>query len=179
MPSPTSDRDPDFGPRGYLPPRAAKRARKIVLREQMGLGWPLAAVAAALLVAVVGALFLLRSGPPPAPFVPAGPLDAVALGSAGVVTTGEGRAVLVTRGGGALRAFSAPLTEVRYCASSRQLESPSGAVWTLDGVLVGGDGASLQPLRSTVYDGIVYVVPRNDDPSPPLGEPRGEQPACT
>ncbi|MTV26636.1 hypothetical protein FTX61_14610 [Nitriliruptoraceae bacterium ZYF776] len=30
---------PEFGPSGYLPERASKRARKIVLRAPLGLQW--------------------------------------------------------------------------------------------------------------------------------------------
>nr|MBA2530088.1 adenosylcobinamide-GDP ribazoletransferase [Euzebyales bacterium] len=60
-------KQPDYGPRGYLPERAAKRARKIVLREQMGPAWPLAAVAAALLVGATGLWYLVTAGRPPGP----------------------------------------------------------------------------------------------------------------
>ncbi|HUG87123.1 MAG TPA: hypothetical protein VMM13_21320, partial [Euzebya sp.] len=44
---------PEFGPGGYLPARAAQRARKIVLREQMGLHWAVAAVVAGLLILAI------------------------------------------------------------------------------------------------------------------------------
>src|SRR5690606_17036265 len=60
----TSER-PDFGPSGYLPPRAARRARKIMLREPLGLQWAVAAVVAGLLVLLAGAGYLLWQSRPP------------------------------------------------------------------------------------------------------------------
>ena len=172
-----SDAPPAFGPRGYLPERAAKRARKIVLREQMGVGWPLAAVAAAVLVAVVGVTYLARSGPPEEPFRTAGPLARVAAGSAGVVAVDGAGDVLVVRAGGRVRTFAPPDARVRWCEDSSRLEAADGRVWTLDGILVGGDGAGLRAVPSTVYGDTVYA----DLTSPGRGlpaDPRGETPAC-
>lgn len=169
---------PDFGPRGYLPERAARRARKIVLREQMGVGWPLAAVGAAILVVAVGIAFLLRSGPPAPPFRPAGPLARLAPSSAQVVPLeGPQGDVLVVRAGGGVRTFAPPPGPIGWCETSRRLESPDGQVWTLDGLLVGGGGTSLQPLPSTVYDGELYVDPTDPGPVPPA-DPREETAAC-
>lgn len=172
------DSPPAFGPRGYLPPRAAKRARKIVLREQMGIGWPLAAVAAAVVVALVGVTYLVRSGPPGAPFRAAGPLAEVAAGTAGVVAVDGGGELLVVRAGGRVRTFAPPDTPVRWCADSARLESAGALVWTLDGILVGGDGTGLRALPSTVYDGTVYADLTTPGRTLPA-EPRGERPACT
>ena len=67
---------PEFGPRGYLPERASKRARKIVLRAPLGLQWIVAAVVFGLLVLVAGVVWLNAGGPPGAPFVAAGPVSA-------------------------------------------------------------------------------------------------------
>lgn len=167
----------DFGPGGYLPRRAAQRARKIVLREQMGLGWPLAAIAAALLVGLVGAVFLLtRSEAPAPPFVPVGPVDVARPAGAVVVPDATGSDLLVVRAGGALRVFEAPGVPVVYCPASRRLEAP-GLVWNLRGRLVGGDGRSLRPLASLQHDGGLYVDPGSAGPVP---EPdrAGETPAC-
>lgn len=170
-------RTPDFGPGGYLPERAAKRARKIVLREQMGMGWPLAAAFAALVVAAAGIWYVVWASRPPAPpFTPVTTIEQVPAGGAEAFEGPAGRPpVLVLRAGGPVRAF-ADADGVRWCAQSRRLET-GGAVWTPDGRLVGGVGDSLQPLRSTVFDGTVYVdavtvLPR------PAPDPRDETPAC-
>jgi hypothetical protein len=169
---------PEFGPRGYLPERAARRARKIVLREQMGIGWPVAAVGAAVLVATVGVAFLLRSGPPAPPFRAAGSLTGLATAQAQVVgLDGPEGDVLVVRAGGGVRTFAPPPARVTWCDATRRLESSDGQVWTLDGLLVGGGGTSLQPLPSTVYDGELYVDATDPGPVPPP-DPRGETPGC-
>ncbi|HVL99055.1 MAG TPA: hypothetical protein VM324_07170 [Egibacteraceae bacterium] len=167
----------DFGPRGYLPRRAAQRARKIVLREQMGLGWPLAAVAAAVLVAVVGAVFLLtRATPPAPPFVPVAPIDAVdPAGATAFDVAGAPFDVLVVRIGGGLRTFAAPEEPVVYCTASRRLESPE-RVWNLRGRLVGGEGESLRVLTALLHEGVVYVDPSPAAAPPPV--PAGETPGC-
>lgn len=169
---------PDPGPRGYLPPRAARRARKIVLREPMGLGWPIAAVVAMVVVLAVGVTFLItRTGPPGPPAVAAGPLDAVPQGAAGVVEPpGDSVRLLVVRAGGRLRVFQAQGEAVRYCDESRRLEG-DGRVWTLDGALVGGQGASLTPLPAQVHAGTLYVDPTRPGTALPA-EPRGETPRC-
>lgn len=177
----TSDPDErlDFGPRGYLPRRAAQRARKIVLREQMGLGWPVAAVAAAVVVALVGAIFLLtRSAPPGPPFVAVAPIDAVEPGAVATFSLeGTPHDVLVVRAGGGLQAFAGRTDAVVYCRESRRLEAP-GRVWDLRGRLVGGDGESLRPLASRLHAGQLYVDPTSATaPAPP--EPAGETPTCS
>ena len=68
--------EPTERPHAYLPPRAA-RARKLVLRRQLGVGWPAAAVGFALLILVAGGVLLARGGRPGAPWVRVGPLAAV------------------------------------------------------------------------------------------------------
>lgn len=176
MTSQTDDR-PDFGPRGYLPQRAAQRARKIVLREQMGLGWPLAAATAAVVVAAVGAVFLLtRDEPPAPPYTPAVPLEQVDPRGAAVVDVAGIGDVLVVRAGGGVQVFGAPERDAVYCPASGRLEAP-GAVWNLNGRRVGGDGPSLQPVPTDVHGGTVYVDPTRRPP-PPSPLPAGEQPAC-
>lgn len=172
------DERPDFGPGGYLPRRAAQRARKIILRERMGLGWPVAAVAAAVVLAVVGAVFLLtRTVAPGPPFLRVGELAEVDQGGVTLVEhAGAPQALLVVRVGGGVGVFEAPGEPVVYCPESRRLEAP-GAVWNLRGRLVGGDGDSLRPLSSQVHDGILYVDPAPMTPAPPP-VPQGETPVC-
>lgn len=164
---------PEFGPRGYLPERAARRARKIVLRGQMSLGWVVAALAAAVLVAAVGLVWLVRSGPPGPPFVATADVAEVAAGGLGVADAG-GTAVLIVRVTGGLRVFVAPPTPVTYCAASRRLEGADGTVWRVDGQRVGGPGASLAPVPVTVHDGTIYASP--DDAAPALAPGGGDEP---
>jgi hypothetical protein len=173
-----SVKDPDYGPRGFLPERAARRARKIVLREQMGIGWPLAALGAAVLVATVGITFLLRSDAPDPPFRVATSLAAVAPSSAELVTESlSGEELLVVRAGGEVRVFTPPPEGVVWCGSTGRLESAAGEVWTLDGILVGGSGVSLRALPSAVHDGQLYVDPTDPEPAPPV-DLRDETPGC-
>lgn len=167
---------PAFGPAGYVPPRAAARARKIVLREQMGLQWTIAAVVAGVLIlAITVPLVLSSSGPPGPPSVDAGPLSQVDARGDGVVDV-DGAPVLVVRGGGVLAAFLDAPQDARYCAASRRIEAPDGRVWSLQGRLLGGSGASLARVPATAYDGRLFV-----DPTAPevLAPSSGEvAPAC-
>lgn len=178
----------DFGPGGYLPERAARRARKIVLRAPMGLQWPAAAAVTAVLVAVVGLVYLMTaSGPPGPPYVPAGPLGSVdPRGSAILEIPGlpaehgaDAAAVtevLVVRGAGGLAAFAAPADRAEWCPDSGRIESGS-QVWTAEGRLVGGDGASLRTVPVRVHDGVLYVDSTSPGPGVPAAD-RGEAPAC-
>ncbi len=124
----------------------------------MGFGWPLAAVAASVLVLVAGGAFLyLSTRPPSEPFLATRPLeevpaDGVAYGS---TVDPPGAQALLVRADGPLRAFQAE-PDVLWCPESRRLERP-GMAWTSDGRLAYGEGESLPPLRSVVHDGVVYV----------------------
>ncbi|WP_108667862.1 hypothetical protein [Euzebya rosea] len=174
--SPPED-TPDFGPGGYLPPRAAKRARKIVLRERMGLHWPVAAVVAGLLIlAVVIPAVIGGSARPEAPFVNVGSLDQVDPRADAVVEV-NGTTVLVVRGGGVLAAFADPPEGARYCTSSRRIESPAGTVWTLQGRRVGGTGDSLVRAGASAVDGDLYVDPTPGESLPPTDN-SDVAPAC-
>lgn len=174
----TSER-PDFGPSGYLPPRAAKRARKIMLREPLGLQWAIAAGIAGLLVLVAGSVLVLRmSGPPGAPFVAAGQVSTVDPRGAKVVTTAAGTDALVVRAAGGVTVFTAPDRHVSWCAESRRLESPDGAVWEPDGRLVGGRGRSLTRLPAEVHDGVLYVDPTAEGQRRPPQPAQAATPAC-
>lgn len=166
----------EFGPPGYLPQRAANRARKIVLREPMALGWPIAAVVAGLIVLGAGAVFLLRGGAPQEPFVALTELQRLADGQAAVMPTEQGD-VLVVRAHGAVRAFAAPDAAVRWCAASQRLESARGTVWRLDGRRVSADGASLRPVPTDVHAGVIYVAVSQPAPAPAPAE-GDAAPAC-
>jgi hypothetical protein len=164
--------DPSFGPSGYLPERAAKRARKIVLRAPLGMQWIVASVIAGLVVVAAGVLFLQRSAePPPAPWEPIGTLEELA--PTHVV---EGLDVLVVAAGGRVRAF-ADAQDVSYCAASNRLEAPDGRVWNLTGRGFGGTG-SLAEHPTLVQDGTVYLDPtRTAAGASPSDEPA--EPACS
>lgn len=153
--------DPEYGPSGYLPQQAAKRARKIVLRERMSLGWPLAALAAAAVIAIAGAIFLSTwSSPPRPPWQAAGLLSRVDRVTV-LPVGGLDHGALIVRAGGSLAAFAAPADPVAYCAPSGHLESAAGAVWGLDGRLLSDHRRerSLQRIPVQVFDGTVYVNP--------------------
>ena len=167
---------PEYGPSGYLPPKAAKRARKIILREQMGWQWPLAAGFAALIVVVAGVFFLRGFNRPPAePFIPLGSITQVPPGEAMVVDGPEDAAVIV-RVGGDVRAFEAQHATTIWCAESQRLESPD-SVWRLDGTRTYGAGESLRPLGARVFDGVVYVDFSASLPAP-AAAPDGGPPRC-
>lgn len=170
---------PEFGPGGYLPPKASKRARKIVLREQMGFGWPIAALAAAIIVAVAGGAFLFVSTRAPGPpFVAMGPLTDVEPGSAEFIQSGHaGLGAFVVRAGGSVRAFRPEPGDIAWCSQSGRIENATLA-WSADGRLVHGDGESLTPLRSAVHGGLIYVD-TSTDLAPPPADPGGEPPVCT
>ena len=165
--------EPEFGPSGYLPGRAARRARKIVLRAPLGVQWIVASVVAGLIVLVAGIVFLGSAGDPPGePFVEVmsvseigdaqqlGELDALAVGAAGRI-----------------RVFAkASELGLVYCEESRQLEGEGGRVWSLTGRGLGG-AESLDEHPAIVHSGVLYVDPtRTVDAPPPSDEPAS--PAC-
>ena len=82
MPAPDQDRPlpPGRDPGGrvaYLPPKAA-RARKLILRSQLGRGWIVAAALFGVVILAAGALFLARAGRPGAPWIRVAPVSSVA-----------------------------------------------------------------------------------------------------
>lgn len=169
--------DPEFGPSGYLPERASKRARKIVLRAPLGLQWVVGSLVVGLVVVVAGVLLLNRPAtPPPAPFA-ALDLGLDALAPAQQVTLdGSPDPVLVVASGGLPRAFVLPDGPTpQWCDRSGLLEAP-GAAWRPTGRGVQGT-ASLAELPSTVLDGVLYVDPTR--PATPASPDRGgPTPAC-
>src|SRR6266542_1537107 len=93
----------------YLPPRAAK-ARKLILRSQLGLPWLLAATLVASLILLAGVLLLARGGRPGGPWVRVDPLATFPPGALAEVPRRGlgGRVVVVDRRDGDLRAFVGP-----------------------------------------------------------------------
>jgi nitrite reductase/ring-hydroxylating ferredoxin subunit len=130
-----------------------------VLRELLGLGWVIAAVAAGLLLLGAGGWFVrAQLGPPRPPFVQATTLAEVEAASVAWVEADE-EAVLVVRAGGRVRAFQAPDAAVIYCPASGHLEGADGTVWALDGGRLSVHGEPLAALPVEIYRDTVYVDP--------------------
>lgn len=148
------DERPEYGPSGYLPEKATRRARKIVLRAPLGPQWIVAALAVGVVLVLVAAiLVLVRPGTRPGPpFEAIGPVTSV-----GPTRYDERRGVLYVRAAGRVRAFVVPAGDVFYCAASGRLESHGGRVWSLTGRALDG-GPSLEQHPALVgADGVVYV----------------------
>ncbi len=142
----------DYGPRGYLPERASKRARKIVLRAPLGLQWVWASVAAGVVLLIAVLLFLRMVGTPPDE-----PWRAI-----GQVTDLpasqhlDDPPLLVVAAGGRIRAF-ADASDVAWCPASNRLESPDGRVWSLTGRGRGTESLTEHP--TLVWRDTLYVDP--------------------
>ena len=104
-PPPRPGRDPG-GRIAYLPPRAA-RARKLILRSQLGRGWIVASALFGVLILAAGILFLARAGHPGPPWVRVAAVSALPAGAVTEVAGPVGQVVVVDRRDG-LRAFLAP-----------------------------------------------------------------------
>jgi len=145
--------EPEFGPSGYLPGRAAKRARKIVLRAPLGLQWLVAALVFGVVVLVAGLLFLRSSGPPGPPWVATVALAEVGDGLTplpqvdGTLFIGAGRVHVFTTS-----------DDLRYCEQVRRLVDDRDNVWSLEGI--GFGTPSLDRYADRIHDGVVYVDPR-------------------
>lgn len=165
------DPRPGFGPSGYLPDRAARRARKIVLRAPLGLHWVVAALVAGVIVLVAGLLLLGgRADAPAPPWTSIGAVETLPTS-----TQDPGSGLLVVHVGGRVRAFDAP-RGVAYCAASNRLEHPDGRVWALTGRGLAGT-ASLAPVPTLTVAGTAYLDPTTTGmPLAPLADPA--VPAC-
>jgi hypothetical protein len=163
-PPPRPGRDPG-GKLAYLPPRAAK-ARKLILRSQLGRGWIVASALFGLVILVAGALFLARQGRPGPPWVRVAPVSALPAGAVTETAGPAGRVVVVDRRSD-LRAFLAPPGAcpvrgagsgfARPCAGQRWDASGSPASELRDGQ------EAPPPLRQVpvaVAGGDLYVDPR-------------------
>lgn len=167
-----SDPDrPEFGPSGYLPPRAAKRARKIVLRAPLGLQWVVGSLIVGAVVVVAGLIWLTADDTPGEPWIALGPVDEV-----GTASHAGGLDLLLV-GNGRVRAFAeAGEQELDFCPESRRIESPDGGVWSLTGRGLGGR-RSLREHPTLVRDGVLYVDPTRLSSAPPASDEPVE-PAC-
>ena len=158
------DRPDDYGPSGYLPERASKRARKIVLRAPLGLQWVVAAGVFGAAVLVAGILWLRSGGPPDPPFVATVPLaeaDAVAEPLPAV------DALLVTVAIPPVTFAGVGSDELTWCDDERRFVDGSGGVWGPDGRGYGVDSLDRHPV--VVHEGTVYVDPTRTRPGPAPG----------
>jgi hypothetical protein len=159
------DDPPEFGPGGFLPERAAHRARKIILRAPLGMQWIVASLVAG--VVVVAASLWVLQGPASElndPWVALGPVT-----SFGQADFNDEHAVLVVTAAGRIRVFTGA-ADVTFCAPSRQLEATDGRVWRLTGRGTNGI-PSLVEVVSQVHRDVVYIDPtRMREPEPPSAD---------
>ena len=156
----TPAEQPDFGPGGYLPDRASRRARKIVLRAPMGIQWVIGALVVGVVLVIAGWL-ALRDTTPQAPFVEVPSM--LTSGTGGVSLWedppgGDADAIIV-QSGVRVRVFAwdggAPPV---LCGASGLLETEDGGAWRLTGRGLGGT-PSLAEHPLTIDDGVVYADP--------------------
>ena len=74
--------------------------------------------------------------------------------------------------------FSGDVDGMTICPARRRLRGPDGTVYDLTGRALGG-GTSLQPVASTVHDGLLYVStdPTTWPMAPPAATEVGD-PTC-
>ena len=165
---PRPARDPG-GRLAYLPPRAA-RARKLILRSQLGRGWIVASALFGVVILVAGVLFLIRAGRPGPPWARVAPLSAL---PAGAVTEVPGPAgardqVVVVDRRGELRTFVGPPGPCPVVAAGSGFARPcTGQRWNADGSPAGDRRAGqdspppLRPVPATLAGGDLYIDPRS------------------
>jgi hypothetical protein len=154
--------DPTGEPRrvAYLPPRAAK-ARKLILRSQLGRGWVVAAAVFGVVILAAGALYLARAGRPGAPWVRVAPLATLPAGAVTEAPGPDGQVAVVDRRGGDLRVFLAPPGRCPVVAAGAGFARPcSGQRWAADGTPASGRAAQALRRRPAVFArGDLYVLP--------------------
>jgi hypothetical protein len=162
--------DPAGQPRrtAYLPPRAA-RARKLILRSQLGRGWIIASVVFGLVILAAGGLYLAKGGRPGPPWVRVAALEALPAGAVTQVPGASrsarqalaGQVVVVDRRGGELRAFLAVPGPCPVVAAGAGFARPcTGERWDADGTPAAGADAPLRRRPASFARGDLYVNPR-------------------
>jgi hypothetical protein len=160
-------KDPSRERVAYLPPKAA-RARKLILRSQLGLPWMLTAALFGVLILVAGSIFLLKGGRPGAPWVKLGSLQRFPAGAVSQATAQGGQVVVVDRREVTVAAFAVASGACPVVAAGEGFARPcAGQAWDGAGRAVsspGGGGAGagpdLRPLPVQVARGDLYVNPR-------------------
>lgn len=172
-----SDDGPDFGPSGYLPPRASQRARKIILRAPLGIQWVVAAVVAGLVVLVAAAVFFRSSSGPPTP--PYEAVGEVAELPDLMVTTIAGEEVAVLTAGGRPRAFAVSdgPGDLRYCPGPNRLVADGDRLWLPTGRGLAGT-PSLDEHPAVTHDGTLYVDVTRTVEGPPAADDPVDVPDC-
>ena len=142
----------------YLPPKAA-RARKLILRSQLGLPWIIAALAFAGLILLAGTFFLVQAGRPGPPWVRLGPATAFQPTSVLQVEAPGGHVVVVDRRDGLLRTFKAPPGPCPVVAADAGgfARPCTGQAWDADGVPAARDTQPLRRVPAQVARGDLYV----------------------
>ena len=163
-PPPRPGRDPG-GKLAYLPPRAAK-ARKLILRSQLGRGWIVASALFGLVILVAGFLFLARQGRPGPPWARVAAVSALPAGAVTETPGPAGPVVVVDRRGG-LRAFLAPPGACPIRGAGSGFARPcAGQRWDAGGSPASElrDGQEAPPplrrVPAAVAGGDLYVDPR-------------------
>jgi hypothetical protein len=165
-PPPRPARDPG-GRVAYLPPRAA-RARKLILRSQLGRGWIVASALFGLVILAAGVLFLAGDGRPGPPWVRVAPLSALPAGAVTQVQlTPGGQVVVVDRRQDDPRAFLAPSgpCPVQAASGGGFTRPCTGQRWEASGAPApgpDGTGEAPPPLRRLPVSfaaGDLYVDP--------------------
>jgi hypothetical protein len=163
-PPPRPGRDPG-GRIAYLPPRAA-RARKLILRSQLGRGWIVASALFGLVILVAGVLFLTRDTRPGPPWVRLAPVSELPAEAVTQVAGPAGQVVVVDRRGGGLRAFLAPAGPCPVVAAGSGFARPcAGQRWDAAGAPASGrrDGEEAPPplrrVPALFAEGRLYVNP--------------------
>jgi hypothetical protein len=162
---PAPDQDPAERV-AYLPPRAA-RARKLILRSQLGRGWIIASALFGIVILTAGALFLARQGRPGPPWVRVASVSALPAGAVTETAGSAGRVVVVVDRRGELRAFLAPPGSCPVRAAGSGFARPcAGQRWDAEGSPASElrDGQEAPPplrrVPAAVAGGDLYVDPR-------------------
>ncbi|HEX6675259.1 MAG TPA: hypothetical protein VF486_09560 [Actinomycetes bacterium] len=143
----------------YLPPRAAK-ARKLILRSQLGLPWLLAATLVASVILLAGVLLLARGGRPGSPWVRVSPLAAFPTGTVAEVPQRGSRVVVVDRRDGDLRAFAGPAAACPVAADGGGFTRPcTRQSWDADGTPRTPHTPPLTRVPTRLASGDLYVDP--------------------
>jgi hypothetical protein len=153
--------DPGGTPRrtAYLPPRAAK-ARKLILRSQLGRGWIVASAVFGLVILAAGGLYLARGGRPGAPWVRVAPLEALPAGAVTEVPGPAGQVVVVDRRGDEPRVFLAAPGPCEGVAAGAGFARPcAGQRWDAAGTPAGQGTPALRRRPATFARGDLYVNP--------------------
>lgn len=169
-----ADDAPEFGPQGYLPERASRRARKIVLRAPMGIQWVVGSLVVGVVVVVAGWLALRDTTPgPPYELVPAELVTPTRGGVQLWEPTGTDESAIVVTVGNRTRVFAWEGGDLpAVCLESGLVEGNDGRVWRPTGRgLDGTESLAEHPL--VVTDGGVLhadptttITPLPSDPEP-------------